>query len=181
MLKGRIVLHTGWTPAVGALEYQVQFSYDNSTWSAPVVTTNVSADLVVQPATVYLRVAAQGNTPGPWALWHGTASGIDQVTPTTPTISQTGTYVLGDATVEWTASTDASSYDLEIWAYGTLRREESLTADTLSFNYTPAMGENDGGPFRTLTVPCSWPQRLPDFGLVRDSDRRRRSCGSGRS
>lgn len=79
-----------WNPAIGAIDYIIQTSLDNATWTHVARATATSYRLPVSEGHIYVRVAGASSGVGPWATWDGDV-GVPSTAPyqgTTPYISE---------------------------------------------------------------------------------------------
>lgn len=145
------ILNVSWTPAPNADHYIIEESIDGAFFTHVADVWASSYSFRPAAGVTSIRVAAIGLTRGPWAYWVGTPG--SEVSPPGNVINLrlrepfTGTALK----VMWNPAARASSYTVQVWAAGTLRRTVS-DIETLSFDYTHEMARADGGPWRTYTI-----------------------------
>jgi hypothetical protein len=134
----------GWSPALGATRYILQFSYDNVNWNIATKQTGTSFVLAVNPATVYLRVAGINVDRGPWKEWTGFV-GLPKFVAGYPDNLATASPSSTSRQFTWNASAYATVYRIQIQSIGAAApcRDEEIY--DLKFTYTKAMYLADGG------------------------------------
>jgi len=72
-----------WSPALGAINYIVEISYDGDNYDRILQTPLTNAIIDIDAGTIFVRVAAVGLSIGPFAVWTGTV-GIASTVPFKP-------------------------------------------------------------------------------------------------
>lgn len=142
------ILLLSWSPAANADHYLIQTSIDNANWLNHPDTTSTSCSLIVEPGLIYVRVAPIGISRGDWVTWSGT-TGIIQPPGNVTGLASLESFIGSQAKIRWNSMLRASSYLVEVWALGVLRRSSSVLLPAYDYSAEDIM--RDGGPWRSLT------------------------------
>lgn len=151
------VLLLTWVPVPGASSYVVEHSTDNVSWQmSPEVFLN-EFRLSVEPGFVFVRISAKNSQKqGPWGTWE---DHTDNLFTPAAILELAQPYLKADLKVTWTAPTfpvnqPIKQFSLEIFPQGAgiAARQAELAGTARSYDYSPAMGLADGGPWRDLSI-----------------------------
>jgi len=141
-----------WQPAVGALSYVVERSYDNETWTQLATTQVTSMVVDVFPGYAYFRVAGINVEQGAWGLWEGSVG-----TATAPPLNVSGlslqsAFIGTTCKIQWNSVSTATSYIIQVKraSSGALLREVEVTATTYTYGTDQSMVDFAGSPQRDL-------------------------------
>lgn len=143
------IITVSWAPAVGASSYSVEYSYDLTTWlRAAGDTSGNSVSFTASAGTLYVRARPLGAVAGAWVYWTGVAGVVPP--PGRPVLSLLEAWTGSRLRVSWPTVARATSYDVEIYALGVLRR--SFNSSATSIDYDAEDIATDGGPFRNIEL-----------------------------
>jgi hypothetical protein len=146
----------GWSPALGAVRYRLEYSYDNVNWTHAVTQQTTSFIISINPGTIYLRVAGINAGRGPWKTWDGIV-GISKFIPGYPDNLVTTSPTANQRKFTWNASPYATAYKIEIQSIGAgapCRVEEIYELEYLykKADYLADGGSNNSWVFRVYGV-----------------------------
>ena len=142
-----------WQPSPGATHYYVESSYDAGVnWlrlDDPIEAHYVA---VFSPGDVVIRVAAVGLVRGPWSSWSGTIGTAVAPPPDVAAVSLVEPFTSDVCAVSWAVVPTAATYKIEVVNPSDVVVRTVTGLRTTTFEYTKAMGAEDGGPWRTFTI-----------------------------
>lgn len=141
-------LTASWLPVLGATGYEAATSVDGEEWTptGPVPTNTLQMDIAV--GDVYVRVRAlRQELFGPWAVWQGNTT---MTVPAAPQPSLVKPYTAATLSLSWPAVFGDPSYIVQIFPSGALNPVRTAPLAQTTYEYTPLLGVDDGGPWRSL-------------------------------
>lgn len=145
------LISVNWSPALGAIAYILQQSWDGTNWDNVVRTSNTGHILQVLTGHLYLRVAAINAGAGPWVTWDGEVG----IATSTPIPVQnlmlqhpfTGTYIKA----QWDSVSNASEYEVRVKTKDG-RPMRTVTVTSTTFTYSAENALEDGANTREFTL-----------------------------
>lgn len=142
-----------WQPSPGATHYYVESSYDAGvTWTRIDDPVEAHYVAVFAPGDVVIRVAAVGLVRGPWSTWSGTIGTAVAPPPDVAAVALLEPFTSDVCRVYWAVVPTAVTYTVKIYNPSAVLVRTVTGLRTTQYEYTKAMGIEDGGPWRTFTI-----------------------------
>lgn len=146
--EGAPVLLASWLPVAGAAGYEVETSVDGESWDRAGRVTVSAAECPTAAGDAWLRVSAiRDELQSPWAQWSGNTA---VTIPDAPVVELSGPYLGGALSLSWDAVAGDPSYIVRIYPDVAQEPVRQAPLSGTSWTYTPVLGVDDGGPWRTL-------------------------------
>lgn len=145
------IIVLSWLPVPGAASYLVGYSADGSNWVRMADVYINEARILVEPGRAWIRMAARNSEiQSPWTVWEGNTK--DMFLPAVE-FHLSEPYYGADLKIEW----EPSEYSPINYTVSILPQSDKVARSTPlglseTYNYTPAMGLADGGPWREMIV-----------------------------
>lgn len=149
-------LFLSWLAVKTATSYQIEVSYDGSTWNDCGQVAINAFSIAVPAGAIWARVRAiRSGEYSAWAVWDGDTT---LVAPDAPVPALSAAYVGANLSIKWAPVAGDPTYVVRIFPYGHVDaqgnplavREAPLAQTDYVYNFI--LGVDDGGPWRKLSA-----------------------------
>lgn len=143
-------IQIGWDSALGALNYVVEYSYDNVVFTQAATTADTGYVLDIISDYIYIRVAAINVGIGPYAVWEGSVGEPTTIPGTVQNLSLQDPFVGTYAKIQWSQLGLAENYKVKVYRQADIAvpqvlpplREVTVSATTYTYSAEDAASDS---------------------------------------